>query len=125
LLDADPAHIASGLLHEMDVHLNAMIQSPGFTAGQRALAIRIDAGIKNVIFWLEKVRQDVQRLVNRTNDQLGADAVLSDLDSIASEALNAFAGRIDPATGNVQEGSIQVHFNNQRLATFDVKPYQA
>jgi len=125
LLDADPAHLSAGLLHEIDIHLNAMIQSPGFTAGQRALAIRIDAGIKNAIFWLEKVRQDTQQLVNRTNDQLGADPVLSDLDSIASEALNAFAGRIDPATGNVQEGVIQVHFSNQRLATFDVQPYQA
>ena len=46
LLDADPTHMEQGLLHEMDVHLNAMIQSPGFTAEQRALAIHIDAGIK-------------------------------------------------------------------------------
>jgi len=44
---------------------------------------------------------------------------------MVTNALYAFIGRPDPSTGQIQEGVVQVHYNIQGLATYDVSPYQS
>jgi len=124
LLNLDPSRQDSSFLYMIDYHLNAMIQSPNLTATQRKLAAQIDHGIKNITVWLEKVHQDARQLVKMTDAQLAQAATLPLLDDMALMALDAFVGHIDPSTGNVQDGAIQVHYNDQSLATFDVAPYK-
>lgn len=114
-------HQNPSFLYLIDFHLNAMIQSPGFTVEQSQLAVKIDTAIKNITDWLEHVHRDAVQLVSMSNEQLSQPSSLSLLDDMATQALNAFGGRIDPATGQVQDGVLQVHYNIQHLATFDIK----
>jgi hypothetical protein len=124
LLDVDPMARVRGFLYTIDFHLNAVIQSIGSTPDQRKLAIQIDNAIKNVEFWLASVRKDAQQLEQMSQAQLALPATRNNLlDTMANDALSAFAGHIDPDSGNVQEGVIQIHYNIQRLATFDIAPY--
>jgi len=37
----------------------------------------------------------------------------------------AFVGQIDPNTNQIQGGAVQIHDNIQRLATYDIRPYQS
>src|SRR5262249_13467890 len=114
-------HQKPSFLYLIDFHLNAMLQSPGFTAEQSQLAIKIDTAIKNITGWLEHVHRDAVQLVSMSDAQLLQPPSLSILDDMATQALNAFGGRIDPATGQIQDGVLQVHYNIQHLATFDIK----
>lgn len=124
LLDVDPHMTTHGFLYTIDVHLNAMIQSPNSTPEQRQLATKIDNAVKNMETWLSNVRKDAQQLAVMSSAQLAQPAVRDSLlDTMSNDALAAFAGRIDPGTGNVQEGMIQLHYDIQHLATFDVQPY--
>jgi hypothetical protein len=125
LLDVNPHLQVRGFLYTIDIHLNGLIQSSGSTADQRQFAVHIDTAIKNVEVWLTTVRKDAQLLEPMSLQQLSQPAALQLLDDMANQALSAFAGRIDPTSGNVQEGVIQIHYNIQRLATFDVQPYMA
>src|SRR5207249_9251298 len=110
--------------YTIDFHLNALIQSSGSTPDQRRLAIKIDAAVKNVAGWLARVRTNAQQLVLMSDQQLAQPTTRDELlDTMANDALSAFAGRIDPNTGNVQEGVIQLHYDIQRLATFDIQSY--
>ena len=124
LLDVDPMARVRGFLYTIDFHLNALIQSTSSTPDQRKLAIKIDNAVKNVELWLNNVRKDAQQLEHMSPAQLALPATRDNLlDTMANDALSAFAGRIDPDTGNVQDGVIQIHYNIQRLATFDIQPY--
>jgi len=117
-------HLFPSYLYQIDVHLNAMLQSPNVTPGQRLLAARIDIAVKDTILWLEQVHQDAVQLVKMSSTQLLQSSTLSILDDMVTHALYAFVGRIDPATGQLEEGVVQVHYEIQRLATFDIKPYR-
>jgi len=133
LVDSPPAQIAlldlshhrfPSYLYQIDVHLNALLQSPNVTPGQLHLAARIDIAVKDTILWLEQVHQDAVQLVKMSSTQLLQSSTLSILDDMVTQALYAFVGRIDPATGQLEEGVVQVHYDIQRLATFDIKPYR-
>ena len=117
-------HRFPSYLYQIDLHLNAMLQSPNVTPGQRLLAARIDIAIKDTIVWLEQVHQDAVHLVKMSSAQLLQSSTLSILDDMVTQALYAFVGRIDPASGQLEEGVVQVHYDIQRLATFDIKPYR-
>ena len=126
LLDVDPQASMHGFLYTIDFHLNALIQSSGSTPDQRKLAIKIDTAVKNVEQWLISVRKNAQQLEPMSSTQLAQPTTRDNLlDIMADEALSAFAGRIDPDTGSVEEGVIQIHYNIQRLATFDITQYRA
>ena len=118
-------HQMPSFLYTIDFHLNAMIQSPGFTSEQRKLAIQIDTAIKNITVWLGNVHQDAVQLVRMSPGQLTQPSALSLLDEMTTQALNAFVGRIDPSSGQIQEGVLQAHFNIQHLATFDIQPFSS
>ena len=126
LLDLDQTHQFPSLLYLLDVHLNALMQSRNDTAEQRVFATQIDKAIKNVEAWLTKLRAYALQLEPHLFQQaLLTPANLIILNNMYNMALYAFAGRIDPTNGSVQEGVIQVHYDVQRLATLDISQYQS
>ena len=42
--------------------------------------------------------------------------------NLFTQANNAFVGQVDPNTNNVKDGVVQIHYNIQALATFDITP---
>ena len=111
-----------GYLRHIGTHLRELSISPGVTPAQRALAIRINQDINNVQGWLNAVHADAKTLVQMNNAQLSQPATFQTLDHMFTQANYAFVGQFDPNTGTVKEGVVQIHYNIQRLATFDVTP---
>jgi hypothetical protein len=92
------------------------------TPDQRALAIRINNAINNVQSWMQLVHADAVKLVQMDNAQLAQPAALSILNDMVKQANFAFVGQFDPNTSTVREGAVQIHYNIQGLATFEVTP---
>ena len=103
------------------VHLHEITQLADATAGQKALAIQISAAIDNVNIWLQAVHDDALKAFKMTDDQLLGDAGRIVLDDLATQANYAFVGQSNPYSGQGKEGVVQVHYNIQRLATFDIR----
>lgn len=123
LLEFDPVNQQPpGYLRHIGNHLRELTISPGVTPAQRALAIRINQDINNVQGWLNAVHADAKALVQMNNAQLSQPATFQTLDHMFTQANYAFVGQFDPNIGTVKEGVVQIHYNIQRLATFDVTP---
>jgi serine/threonine protein kinase len=106
-------------------HLTGVVQSPGATSDLTALATQLNRAVSDLKKALERVRQDAQQLVRMSNGQLHQSAAFALVGDMALQARYAYAGQIDPITGNSQEGAIWVYNNVQRLANFDVTPYSS
>jgi eukaryotic-like serine/threonine-protein kinase len=120
LLEIDQAQNPPGYLKHIANHLHEITQSPGVSADQQATATRIIAAIDNVEGWLQAVHRDAEKILQMPTDQLQQPAGRALLDDMFTQANNAFIGQIDPNTLQVEEGVAQIHYNIQRLATFDV-----
>jgi hypothetical protein len=117
------AQVQASYLHLVSAHLNAIAQAPGTTPEQRRLAAQINTGIKNVDNWLAKVRVDARQLLFLTDAQLLSREGLSVLNDMVTQAFYAYVGRLDPTTNQVQAGAVQVNYDIEHLATFEIKPY--
>lgn len=122
LLQFDPAQEPPGYLKHIGSHLQNISQLPSSTPEQRTLAIRINQAINNVQGWLDAVHADAAKLIHMSSAELLQPAALTLLNDLFIQANNAFVGQIDPNTNNVKEGVVQIHYNIQALATFDVVP---
>ncbi len=122
LLEFDPAQEPPGYLKHIGSHLQSISQIPGATPEQRVLAIRINQAINNVQGWLNAVHADAAKLIHMNTDQLLQPDALTLLNDLFIQANNAFVGQVDPNTNDVKEGVVQIHYNVQALATFDVTP---
>ncbi len=122
LLEFDPMQEPPGYLTHIGSHLQSISQIPGATPEQRALAIHIDQDINNVQGWLNAVHADATKLIHMNTNQLLQPDALTLLNDLFIQANNAFVGQVDPNTNNVKEGVVQIHYNVQALATFDVTP---
>ena len=60
-----------------------------------------------------------------TTAQLLSQSSLSILDDMETAARYAFIGQIDPNTNAVQGGVVEIHYNIQRLATFDIAAFKS
>lgn len=124
----DPAMATMPLLHQMPPgslkeignHLREIIQCPGVTAEQRALAIQINAALNNVQNWLQAVHDDAVLLARMNDQQLLQPNAATLLNHIFIQASNAFTGQVDPNTNQVIPGVVQIHYNIQRMATMDI-----
>ncbi len=125
LLEIDPAQNPPGYLQHIANHLHEVSLSPGVSADQRAIAIRIIAAIDNVQGWLKAVHGDAEKILLMPTNQLQQPAGRALLDDMFTQANNAFIGQINPNTLQVKEGVAQIHYNIQRLATFEVAPCTA
>lgn len=112
-----------GYLSQIGTHLNALTQAPGVTPEKRMLAAQIDQDINNMQGWLEQVHKDAKQLINMPIGQYNSPTARSMLDDMEANALYAFIGRLDPSSGQVSGGMIQVNYTIQNLATFDITSY--
>ena len=122
LLEFDPAQTPPGYLKHIGSHLQSISQIAGATTEQRALALHIDQAINNVQGWLGTVHADSAKLIHMNTDQLLQADTGTLLNDLFTQANNAFVGQVDPNTNNVKEGVVQIHYNIQALATFNVAP---
>ena len=111
-------------LHLVSSHLNAIAQAPNLTPANRQLAARINAALNDIRTWLEEVRQDAKKLILLTDAQLLSQEALTLLDDMVTQAFYAYVGRLDPTTNEVQSGAVQINYDTQRLATFDIIPFK-
>jgi serine/threonine protein kinase len=123
LLEVTSMQNPSGYLKEIGNHLRELVAVPGVTPGQKALAIHINAALNNVQFWLQTVHNDATKLIQMTPQQLLAPATIPLLDDLFTQTNTAFVGQTDSNTGQVKAGVVQIHYDIQGLATFDIQPY--
>ena len=76
----------------------------------------------NVRVWLGQLHRDAQQLEHMNDEQLAQ--ALPMLDDMAVQASFAYAGRVDPTTGNMQGGVTWIYTGIQHLARFDVIVYR-
>jgi len=107
------------------LHLTGVVQSPGTTPEQSALARQLTRAVSDLKTVLERVRQDARQLVQPTDEQLHQPSAFALVGDMALEARYAYAGQTDPITGTNQGGALWIYNNVQRLATFDVIPYSS
>ncbi len=112
----DPA----GYLKHIDSHLSYIAELPQTSAEQKALAIQIKQAIDGVSHWLQIMHDDVVQLLPMTSAQLFTSEGHSKLNEIATLANYAFAGQVD-LHDQVKDGIVQIHYDIQRLATFDIR----
>ena len=103
--------------------VDGAIQSPQTTPAQRQLAIRINAGLDDLRSLMGQVYQDAKQFVGMTNAQLLQASSLSILNDMATKAQYAYAGQLNPSTGQAEGGALWIYGNLQRLAMFDVRQY--
>ena len=120
LLETVPNQNPPGYVFHIGRHLEEITKSPNVTKDQIALAVEINQAMNNVQFLLQQVHKDALQLINLSDAQLLQQSARSILDDMATQANFAFTGQIDPTTGQVKPGVVQVHYNIQRLATFDI-----
>jgi eukaryotic-like serine/threonine-protein kinase len=110
-----------GYLYHITKHLHEITQLSDTSSEQKALAIQIDKAVSNVNEWLKIVHTDALQLYKMTDDQLFSNEGRTLLNDLAAQANNAFIGQIDPFTHLLKDGVVQIHYNSQRLATFDIR----
>jgi hypothetical protein len=121
LLTFDPqTQNPPGYLYHIGKHLRELTALPQTSTEQRALAAQINQAINMVTFWFNVMRRDVLQLYHMTAAQLLGSGGRSLLDSIATYANDAFVGQINPQA-QVTDGVVQIHYEIQRMATFDVR----
>ncbi|MEO8971223.1 MAG: serine/threonine-protein kinase [Ktedonobacteraceae bacterium] len=121
LLTFDPVtQDPPGYLYHIDKHLREIIALPETSTGQRALAIQINSAINAVAALFEAMRTDVLQLYHMTTAQLLGSNSRSLLDTVATFANDAFVGQIN-SQAQVTEGVVQIHYEIQQMATFDVR----
>ncbi len=109
-----------GFLYEMGTHLHEISLLPQTSAEQKALAIQINKAIDQVNLWDQLMREDIMKLYPMTDAHLFGTEGRNLLDDIATLANEAFAGKVD-VNAQVAPGVVQIHYDIQRLATFDVR----
>jgi hypothetical protein len=106
-------------------HLGGLTQAGGSTTTLRKDAAGIIAAMNNVRYWLGQVRKDAQQIVKMTGEQLLQPATLALINDMIKNASSAYAGQINPTTGEMREGVTWIHDHIQTLATLEITAYRA
>ncbi len=109
-----------GYLYHIDKHLREIIALPEASAEQKALASEINTAINEVDALFTVIRLDVLQLYHMPATQLLGSNGLTLLDTVATDANDAFVGQIN-TQAQVTDGVVQIHYAIQRMATFDVR----
>ncbi len=118
----DVANNPPGYINHMQLHLNGVIRAPDATPQMRALATEIVQSLNNAVKWLVQARMLAQQLVKMNADQLAQPTTLTMLDNLLTDTTYAYIGQLNPNTNQVVPGVLQVHYDIQRLATFNITP---
>ena len=112
-------------LHAIGGHVTAIAQSPDATAAIRTRTYHINTAINNVRSSLQLVYQDAKDLLSMTNTELLQPQGLAKLNDLDTQAFYAYVGQLDPTTNQVEPGVVQLHYDIQLLANFDVTTYKS
>jgi hypothetical protein len=120
LLDL-PGH-NTAYLGRINTQLYRIVNAPGVKPQLRALARQIAGYLGKVKSWLVNVYKDAKALLALTHAQLLQPEALTLLDDMQIQANSVLVGQLDPSTGQVASGAIQIHYAIQQLATFALEP---
>jgi serine/threonine protein kinase len=121
LLTFDPqTQVPPGYVYHIGRHLHELSLLPETSAEQKALAVQINQALDRVNHWLQTIHDEVVKLYYMTDAQLFGNDGLALLDSVATLANITFVGQVDPHA-RVLDGVVQIHYDIQRLATFDIR----
>ncbi|SRR5579883_674827 len=115
---------ASYLIHIVN-HLNGLLQAGGSTPELRKDEAAIITAMNNVEDGLSKVRSAAQQIMKMTDQQLRQPQTLTLINDMIDNANRAYAGQIDPTTGQMREGVTWVHDNMQSLAVMSISKFSA
>lgn len=118
--------LAAGYLNLISAHLSAIAHDPGVPAEKRQLAITTITSINTVRGHLEVVRQDAKQLLSMKDTQLLSPSsnALKLLNDMMAWAFYAYAGQPDPSIADLQSGAVQIQYDIEHLATFDITQYK-
>lgn len=118
-----PGQTPPDYVNHIIFHLNSIAQFPGASSGTRQLVNQIINAVNAVHSSLETVRNDAKQLVQLGDQQLAQTSSLALLNEMATAAEHAYAGQIDPVTGQMQhEGVLQIYSDIQQLVSFQLSP---
>lgn len=120
LLPIEPGQDFFSLVTDVDYHLQGVAASPGVSTDQQQESAKILAVMDRINAWLMKARDDDRRLLGMSDQQLQQPRTLSLLNDLQMNAVSAFSGQIDQATGARQEGAQWVFQEAQRLTEMEV-----
>lgn len=115
---------ASYLIHIVN-HLNGLLQAGGSTPELRKDEAAIITAMNNVENGLSQVRSAAQQIMKMTDQQLRQPQTLTLINDMIDNANRAYAGQIDPTTGQMREGATWVHDNMQSLAIMSISRFNA
>jgi len=108
-----------GYVYHIGKHLREIASLPESTSDQKALAAQINQSLNVVGEWFRTMRIEALQLYKMTDTQLMSSDARSQLDALAALANDTFVGKLNPQ-GQVVDGVVQIHYDNQRLATFTI-----
>lgn len=106
-------------------HLNGLLQAGGSTAQLRKQEADLITAMNDVDHWLTQVRHDAQQIMKMSDQQLQQPGTLSLLNDMIDNATHAYAGQLDPSSGQMRQGVIWIHDHMQSLATLGVNTFTA
>jgi hypothetical protein len=126
LVNVTPNQGTSSYLSLIHQELTNLMMAPGVTSEMRALANQSDQALMNhVQLEFMQLRMIAKGLISLPETQLLSPSAQLQLNNMVLLAHVAFVGRLDPATNQVQPGVVQIFYNIQRLATYQIEPYQS
>ncbi len=121
LLQVEPGQQPTGYLTQIGLQLAAIAHSPDATSEQRQIALRVTTDLNLVASALEHVRRDARELLLLSDVQLAQPVALPLLDDLVEQATVAYAGTLNPASGEREGGTLRIADQLERLATITVK----
>ena len=76
----------------------------------RTLAKQISGHLPKVRLWLQNVYKDAKALLALRDAQLLQPSTLTLLDDLQTQANYVLVGQLDPSTGQVAPGVVQIHY---------------
>jgi hypothetical protein len=126
LNDLMPNQKINSYVDRMNDQLVGLLNLPGVTPAMIKLAKQADYALLHYVkAWLAQVHLYAKQLFYMTDAQLLQPSAQYILDQMQTWANSVLIGQLDPSTDTTQAGVIQIHYNVQRLPTFDVKAYKS
>ncbi len=113
-----------GYIRHIELHLVALTSSPHASAAQRTLAGQLDTQLNRVKASLDQARQDAAQLVKLSSKKLLSSSAQALLEDLEHQAMTAFIGEVNPATGTRIGGAIWIFDHIPELATLTVTAYK-
>ncbi len=119
LLECMQNSVLSSLLAHTELHVRGIVQAPGATPTQAALAPQLQTNLAQVRQWLGQLyQQDIMHLLALSDNDLlqsSAQPYFDDMRKVSNEVYNG-------QTSNSKLGMHQMNTDLQHLATFDILP---